>query len=400
MSYINVTTDDQLREYCEQLARCDWIAFDTEFVAERTYRPVLCLVQVATASGLAIIDALAVDDVTPFWQVIAEPGHETIVHAGRGEVVFCLRAVNRRPAGLFDVQLAAGLTGIEYPASFRTLLGKVLGKTPGSEETRTDWQRRPLSERQIQYALDDVRYLAEIRDALHARLDQLGRLGWLEGEMAAWQDQAEKSVSREQWRRLSGQAGLDRRSLAVVRELWQWRESEAQRRNCPVRYVLRDDLIVELARRKTADPKRIRAVRGLERGDLKRSLPALAERIQHGLSLPKQQWPTKSFREKTPRLAVLGQLLFAALGSVCRQAELAPALVGSPSDVRELVAYRTGQARNDRPPRLAQGWRAEVVGNLFEDLLAGKKSIQIADPTSDHPLRFEDSGGRQGSERE
>jgi len=394
VSYINVTTDDQLHEYCQQLAQCDWIAFDTEFVAERTFRPVLCLIQVATASGLAIIDALAIDDVTPFWQVIAEPGHETIVHAGRGEVVFCLRAVNSRPAGLFDVQLAAGLMGIEYPASFRTLLGKVLGKTPGSEETRTDWQRRPLSERQIQYALDDVRYLAEIRDALHARLDQLGRLSWLDGEMAAWQDQAEQSVSREQWRRLSGQSGLDRQGLAIVRELWQWRESEAERRNCPVRYVLRDDLLVELAKRKTADLKRIRAVRGMERSDLKRSLPALAERIQQGLSLPKQQWPTKSFREKTPRLAVLGQLLFAALGSVCRQAELAPALVGSPSDVRELVAYRTGQARKGRPPRLAQGWRAEVVGNLFEDLLAGKRSIRIADPMSDHPLRFEDADGR------
>ncbi|NQT16866.1 MAG: HRDC domain-containing protein [Planctomycetes bacterium] len=393
MSHIHLTTDDQLRQFCGQLADCDWIAFDTEFVSERTYRPVLCLIQVATASDLAIIDAVAIDDMTPFWQVVAEPGHETIVHAGRGEVVFCLRAVNKQPAGLFDVQLAAGLMGIEYPASFSTLLGKVLGKTPGSEETRTDWRRRPLSERQIQYALDDVRYLAEIRDALHARLDELGRLSWLEGEMASWQDQAERSVSREQWRRLSGQSGLDRQSLAIVRELWQWRESEAERRNCPVRYVLRDDLIVELAKRKTADLKRIRTVRGLERGDLKRSLPAMAEHIELGLALPKQQWPTKEFRERTPRLAVLGQLLFSALGSVCRHAELAPALVGSPSDVRELVAYRTGQARNDRPPRLAQGWRAEVVGNLFEDLLAGKKSIRIADPTSEDPLRFDDVAG-------
>jgi ribonuclease D len=330
---------------------------------------------------------------TPFWEAIAKAGHETIVHAGRGEVVFCLRAVNRRPAGLFDVQLAAGLVGIEYPASFRTLLGKVLGKTPGSQETRTDWRRRPLSERQIQYALDDVRYLAEIRDALRAKLDQLGRLGWLEDEMAAWEDQAERSVTREQWRKLSGQAGLDRQSLAIVRELWRWRESEAERRDCPVRYVLRDDLIVELAKRKSADMKRIRAVRGLDRRDLKRAIPAMAERIEKGLSLPKEEWPVKPFREKTPRLAVVGQLLFAALGSVCRQAELAPALVGSPTDVRELVAYRTGQGHKDRPPRLARGWRAEVVGNLFDDLLAGKKSIRIDDPASDHPLRFDDVGG-------
>jgi ribonuclease D len=392
VSYTDVTTDGDLQACCEQLSRSKWIALDTEFVSERTYRPVLCLVQVASEAGLALIDALTIEDLTPFWRAIAEPGHETIIHAGRGEFEFCLRAVGRPPADLFDVQIAAGLAGVEYPAGLRTLLSKLLGRATDKEETRTNWRRRPLSERQIEYALDDVRHLRSMRDMLRGRLEKLGRLGWLEQEMATWQEDVRDALSREQWRRVSGISGLDRQSLAVVRALWRWRESVAERRDCPVRHVLRDDLIVELAKRKSAEPKRIRAVRGLERGDLKRLLPTVAERIRGALSLPDEQWPSKPSREETPRLSVLGQLLAAALGSICRQAELAPGLVGTPSDVRELIAYRTGILSSAQPPRLARGWRAELVGKTFDDLLAGKTAIRIGDPLSEYPLVFEKTG--------
>jgi ribonuclease D len=391
VSHINVSSDAQLEQYCSKLARCEWIALDTEFVAERTYRPVLCLVQVASDGQLALIDSLKIEDMTPFWRTLAEPGHETIVHAGRGEFEFCLRAIGRRPAGWFDVQIASGLVGIEYPAGFRTLVSKVLGKTPKTQETRTDWRRRPLTARQIEYALDDVRYLRAIRDALRSRLQELGRLAWLDEEMANWQEEAEHAISREQWRRVSGSSALDRQGLAIVRELWRWREAEARRRDCPARRVLRDDLIVELAKRKSAEVDRIRAVRGLDRGDLKRFLSAIAKRIRRALSLPEQQWPKKPFRrQKEPQLPVLGQFLYSALGSICRQTDLAPGLVGTPSDVRELIMYRAGHAATDRPPRLARGWRAEVVGNLFSDLLAGRKSIRITDPASENPLAFDD----------
>ncbi len=391
MTHLEIRTDEQLAEYCEQLKSCPWIAFDTEFVSERTYRPLLCLVQVATEKGLALIDPLTVDDVTPFWQALARGQHETIVHAGRGELEFCLRAVERRPARWFDVQVAAGLVGIEYPAGLRNLAFRLLGKKAKMDETRTDWRRRPLTARQLEYALDDVRYLPPIRDAIREKLDKLGRLSWLDEEMATWQEEAEHALTHERWRRVSGNSRLDRQGLAVVRELWRWRESEAERRDCPVRRVLRDDLIVELAKRKTADPKRIRAVRGLERGDLKRVLPAIAARIEQALALPEEDWPAKPrFADKEPQVPVLGQFLFSALGSVCRQASLAPSLVGTPSDVRELIAYRTGHRAAERPPKLARGWRAEVVGKLFDELLSGRKSIRISDPASEHPLVFED----------
>jgi ribonuclease D len=181
---------------------------------------------------------------------------------------------------------------------------------------------------------------------------------------------------------------LSRRSLAVLRELWRWREAEADRRDSPIRHVLRDDLLVELARCQTADPSRIQSVRGMERGDLKRQLPKIAEAIQRGLDLVEAQLPSAAARQSVGHLSVLGQFLYSALGSMCRQIDLAPGLVGTPNDVRDWIAFRNGR-RSGEPPRLAQGWRATVVGRVFDDLLAGKLSISVGDPESEHPLRLE-----------
>lgn len=394
MEYETITTDRRLRDYCRDLADCPSIAFDTEFVSEHTYRPVLCLVQVAAAGQLTVIDPLSVKDMTPFWETVAAPGHETIVHAGRSEVEFCLHAVERVPAGLFDVQLAAGLIGIEYPAGYSTLVSRVLDVPAKKHETRTDWRRRPLSQRQIDYSLEDVHYLHPLRDALHARLSKLGRLPWLAEELETWLEQVRHAVSEDRWRRVSGNSGLDGRTLAIVRELYHWREAEAQRRNQPARRVLRDDLIIELAKRQSSDVKRIGAVRGLERGDLAKRVGELAACIQRALNMPEQECPRRGPRESMPQLPVLGQFLFAALGSLCRQADLAPNLVGGPGDIRELISYRTAAPRADRaPPQLARGWRQQFVGGLFDDLLAGRIAVRVGDPNSEHPLVLEPMEG-------
>ena len=177
VSHLTITSDRQLAEYCEKLAAEPWIAFDTEFVSEHSYRPVLCLAQVATREQVAVIDALEIDDMTPFWEAIAAEGHETIVHAGRGEIEFCIRAVGRQPVDLIDIQIAAGLVGIEYPASYRTLLVRLLDEKPNKDETRTDWRWRPLSERQIRYAVDDARHLVTLRRRDRRAAGRAGSLG-------------------------------------------------------------------------------------------------------------------------------------------------------------------------------------------------------------------------------
>ncbi|HVU88943.1 MAG TPA: ribonuclease D [Pirellulales bacterium] len=388
MKHELITTDRELEELCRALAGAERIAFDTEFVSEDTYRPQLCLVQVAAAGRLAVIDPLKVQNLQPFWAVLAEGGHETIVHAGRQEIEFSLAAIGRLPNRLFDVQIAAGMVGLEYPASYGSLVSKLLGLTPQKGETRTDWRRRPLSERQIEYALADVDHLGEMRDKLGQRLARLKRTAWFESEMADWLTSVQEAQNRERWRKVAGSSGLPPRGLALVREIWTWRESEASRRNCPVKRVLRDDLIVELARRRSTDPKQIRAIRGMERGDLARSIPELSAAIDRALKISDADCPRVVRTDNNSQLNLLGQFLSSALGSICRAAEVAPSIVGTASDVRELVAFTLAGKRGE-PPLLAHGWRADVVGQVFEDLLEGKLSIRIRDPKSDQPLEFE-----------
>lgn len=389
MSTRTITTQQGLSDLCRELTDARRIAFDTEFVSEDTYRPELCLIQVATDTGLAVIDPYPVGDTTEFWKAIARVGHETVVHAGREEVSFCLDATGDAPANLFDVQLAAGLVGLEYPAGYGSLMSKLLGKTVHKRETRTDWRRRPLTAHQIEYALDDVRDLAALRDTLYERLERLGRLDWLRDETAAWLDELRAFRSRDRWRRVAGSSNLSGRDLAVVREIWRWREREAERRNWPPRRILRDDLIVELAKRRTADPKQIRAVRGMERGDLQRILPGLCEAIQTGMEASTADLPRAARRESNPHLNMVAQFLSSALTSICRSAQVAPNIVGTAQDVRDFIDYRLGERDLDGLPALAQGWRAEVVGHLLDELLAGKTAIRIADPRSDKPLTFE-----------
>ncbi len=233
-----------------------------------------------------------------------------------------------------------------------------------------------------------------MRGVLHERLGKLGRTAWLDEELATWQRDLEEFEAGERWQRLGGISGLSQCSLAVVRELWTWRDAEAQRRDCPSRRVLRDDLVVELAKRQSSEPKRIRAVRGMERGDLQRYLPKISEAVERALSLPEREQPRLARKSTRPQLNLLGQFLSTALGSICRSAEVAPSLAGTAQDVRDLIAFRLnlGGFQPDEVPLLARGWRAEVVGQVIDHLLAGDVAIRIADPLADEPLTFERRG--------
>lgn len=386
VQYESITTDSQLREFCKKLADSELIGFDTEFVSEDSYRPDLCLIQVACRHGLAVIDTIALPDVVVFWETITQPGHRTIVHAGREEFRFCWQATGKRPHDLFDTQIAAGMIGLEYPAAYGSLMSKLVGKTLPKGETRTNWRTRPLSERQIDYALKDVVYLEDLYQTLTDRIEELGRATWVQDEFQAWQAYVEAAESSERWHRLGGLSSMSRRSLAVARGLWQWRERTAESRNSPPRRILRDDLLVELAKRKTADPKRIRALRGMDHRGVQKSLPDIAACIEEALALPDEECPASIRSGKSNNQAnLLSQFLTVALSSICRDAKIAPSIVGTVQDMRDLVAYHLSETPKD-PPKLASGWRAEIVGNVIEQLIHGELAIHVVSPNSDQPL--------------
>jgi ribonuclease D len=391
VQYEHITSSQHLRDFCDSVAAAPIVAFDTEFVSEDSFLPELCLVQLAAAGQLAIVDPYEVPDLAPLWDFLTDPGRETLVHAGREEFRFIWKHTGKAPPNWFDVQIAAGLIGLEYPASYSTLSSKLIGKSIDKHETRTDWRRRPLTQRQLEYALLDVADLEAIRRVLRDRLSGLGRLNWLDDELAEWKRDLVEFETGERWRRIGGIAGFSPRGLAIVRELANWRDAEAERRNQPPRRILRDDLLIEIAKRQTADQKRIRAVRGMERGDLQRFLPKIAQCVERALALKENELPRWTRNKSRPQLNLLGQFLSTALGSICRRAEVAPSLAGTAQDVRDLIAYRLelGGFDNGDVPTLARGWRAEVVGQVIDHLLAGDLAIRIGDPLDDEPLVFE-----------
>jgi ribonuclease D len=386
-----ITRQRDLEDLCERIDAVKLIGLDTEFVSEDTFHPELCLVQVVTPNELAVVDPQAVD-VKPFWQTLVRGDRMTVFHAGREELGFILRATGKTPPKIFDVQIAAGFASNEYPASYGSVVGKFLGRQPMKGEQRTDWRRRPLTDAQINYALEDVRYLLPLYERLSETLVKRKRRAWLDEELAGWQQNIVDSQDRKDWRRVSGIGTLGARNLSIVRELWHWRQEEARRLNQPPKRLLRDDLLVEIAKRKIDQPDQILAIRGLQRGDLRRKAGELAAAVRRGMESPLERGERSTQREPPSQLNLLGQFLTPALTTICRRAEVAASMVGTASDVRDLVAFRFGfgGGSDGETPALLQGWRAELVGNLLDDLLAGQKSIRIANPRHEDPLAFDD----------
>ena len=247
---------------------------------------------------------------------------------------------------------------------------------PGKGEQRTDWRRRPLTEEQIDYALEDVRYLLPLYDTLGRRLKKLDRLEWLADETQVWLADVQDARDKPRWRRVSGLGNLAPRNLAIVRELWMWRRSEAERRDVPPRRILRDDLLVELAKRKSDTIEKIRALRGMHQGMKNDMLTQLAACVKRGMDAPLDDIARPSQEAMPSQLNLLGQFLSPALSSICRNANVAMSLAGTATDVRDLIAYRLGfaGADNDRAADLGP-WLAGGAGRAFDRRAAGRQEV-------------------------
>ncbi|MBR6436986.1 MAG: HRDC domain-containing protein, partial [Thermoguttaceae bacterium] len=248
--------------------------------------------------------------------------------------------------------------------------------------------RRPLTRYQLEYGLDDVRYLYPMRTIIGGRIEKLGRSRWFEEDMNAWKEKLLWQFSPDRWEKLVLNSTFDQRSLAIVRELFFWRERRAQLADCPVKRILRDDLIIELARRQVSDIDRIKEMRDFAQSNYAGILEPVSDAISHAMRLPKRELPQLMEHDPSSKMTVLGQLLYAALGTICKQNKLACNLVGNPSDVRKWALWRLNPELNISKPILEQGWRKQVVGSVFEELISGNMVIRVADPTSEEPLEF------------
>jgi ribonuclease D len=371
---------------CDDVAASAQVAFDTEFVGEDTYVPDLCLVQVATPKALYVLDPFECGPLDEMWELIADPARVAIVHAGREEVRICNGAIGRPPGNLYDVQIAAGLLGLGYPLGYGPLVQNVLRKRLTKGETLTDWRRRPLSTDQIRYAFDDVRDLLAIWKKLDAKLAKLGRTAWAKEEFGTFIVRALKDGGEaERWRKLKGISNFDARRLAIVREIYLWREACAARRNRPARAILRDDLIAEIAKRNPGLDDDISTLRGLGRADV----TGILEAVDRARQLSEDEWPEEGERDRDPHAVTLvASLLNVVLADWCGRQELTTPLVATSSDVRKLVR---AAAAGEPPPAdcgLTVGWRRDHVLPVLSEVLAGRRALRVKSLDGEAPLEY------------
>jgi len=381
-----ITDPSQLVGCLDHIARCPVIGFDTEFVGEQTYRPELCLLQVATPEHLYVIDPFHCGPLDRFWELLLDPGRTTVVHAGREDVRICCFQVGKPPADVFDLQIAAGLVGLNYPIGYGGLVHDLLGHKMSKSETLTDWRRRPLLPAQVRYAFDDIRFLLPAWKKLTERLKRLKRIDWAREEFvtAVRRATGDEESPVEKWRRLKGIGRLDRRQLAVARELHAWREEFAARVNRPARQLLRDDVLVEIARRSPVRADDLASYRGVPRGEVE----SILEAVRRARALPVHDCPSLEPREADPPpVVLLANLLGVVLSDWCARNKLAANLVASGSDLRALVRHHvTGDPLPDIP--LAGGWRATAVLGELTAVLDGRNALQVRNPRSAAPLGF------------
>jgi ribonuclease D len=355
-----VTTAEELAEIADRLAPQTVIGLDTEFLRERTYHAQLCLLQLAWTGAAVCVDPLAVTDLAALRATLSAPPALKVLHAARQDLEVLLPAVGPvRP--LFDTQIAAALAGESAQIGYAELVRRLLGVELAKAHTRTDWSRRPLSAEQIEYALDDVRHLLALKEALQERLERLGRLSWLAEELAALEDPAALTVEPEQaWRRLKGLSGIDPGRQRLLCALAAWRERRALERNRPRGWILEDGLVREIVLRVPRTLPALGALPGMPAGLIERCGAQILAHVQ-AARIPDPPPPLSRPRPDPLRNAQLKRL-GAALRDTAAELGLSPEVLATRRDLEQLA-----EGRDDSP--VLRGWRRAV---LAERLLAAR----------------------------
>jgi ribonuclease D len=369
-----ITKSAELAALCTRLADADFVAVDTEFMRERTYWPRLCLVQVAGPEEAAAIDPLAGLDLAPLFDLLRAPQTVKVFHAARQDLEIFFQLMGSLPAPVFDSQVAAMVCGFGDQVSYETLASKLARAKVDKGSRFTDWSLRPLSQRQIEYALADVVHLRPVYQKLTQKLLSTGRGDWLGEEMAALTDPAAYTIEPLQaFRRLRSRSG-NGRMLAVMRELAAWREREAQARDIPRTWVLKDESLLEIAHHIPQTADALARTRGLARkfAESQQGAEVLAA-VARGLAVPPAELPAGDEKRPLPRgMAPVVDLLKVLLKMKCDEADVAHRLVASTEDLEAIAV----EGENAAVPALT-GWRRQLFGQDALKLRSGALALVV-----------------------
>lgn len=369
-----LTNSKELKALCARLAKADYLTVDTEFIRETTYWPRLCLIQVAGPDEATCIDPLAEGiDLEPFWELMADKKVLKVFHAARQDLEMFYHQTGKLPVPLFDTQVAAMVCGFGDSVGYDTLIQKLTGTHIDKSSRFTDWARRPLTEKQLEYALADVTHLRTAYEKLQKKIEQTDRASWIDEEMAILNNpKIYKVVPDEAWLRFKPRVTKPK-FLSILKEVASWREKEAQSRDIPRGRVLRDEAVEEIAAHPPASAEDLSRIRGIPKnwseskmaGGLLKAVtkgletapedaPKLAPKVDYGFSPP-----------------ALVEMLKVLLRHVCDEEHVAPKLVASAADLEVIAA-------SDKAEVMAlTGWRREIFGEKALALKHGKLGLTV-----------------------
>lgn len=365
----------ELRALIERAREHGRIAIDTEFMREKTYWAKLCLIQLAVGDECAILDPLQMSDIGPLLEVLVDESVLKVLHAGSQDLEIFYRLAGRAATPVFDTQIAATVAGFPSQVGYARLAKDLFDVDLDKSDTFTDWARRPLTPAQIEYALNDVRYLDAAYLELTARLERDGRTAWLAGDLTSLSDPALYEIRPElQYRRIKRAASLSRRQLGVLQHVTAWRETEAMRRDLPRRWVMSDETLVEVARRRPVDAAALADIRGLNMRSVGGDGVTLLDAVRAGVAMADDDLPRI---DRKPRAIVDVEGVVELMGALVRvrasEHGIAVPLLATRADLERLAS-----GERDASPLLT-GWRRSIVGDDLVLLVDGSLALSVAD---------------------
>lgn len=371
--YLYIDNDEALAQFCATLGQAAYCAIDTEFIRESTYYAELALIQIGSGEHLACIDPLAITDFTPFAELLAKPELLKLFHSCSQDLEILYQKFGAVPTPIFDTQLAAAVLGYNHQISYADLVQQICGVALEKKHTRANWMRRPLSQDELDYAMDDVRYLLTVYERLNEQLQVSRRDGWMEKDLRALADPAKYEVDLSQvWKRLKGVLKLKGEKLQIASDLCRWREELAQKQNRPRRWIVKDDTLIELARQKPISKADLSSIPELQEKTIRRYGAELLAIIARAAKVDPADWPQHDKVDSLDRQQLaLGDCLMALCRVIAEENDIALATLVVRKDIDNLIL-------NSKSSRLTQGWRFTMVGEKLLEFIHGQSSISVA----------------------
>lgn len=359
-----IQTTNELRTFCTDVSGRNWLALDTEFVRENTYYPHLCLIQIATDNRITCIDTLSIDDFSALERLIYSRSITKVFHSASQDLEIFFNLYGAIPAPVFDTQIAASALGYGEQVSYAYLANKICGITLDKSLSRTAWHRRPLSDEELQYAANDVKYLAKIYRHLGQKLESYQRRHWVEDECRRLSVAERYKIEPDDaWKAVTGVSKLSPHQLIVLQQLSTWRERQAIKENKPRQWIVRDKSLRALAIEQPKNTTALSTIEALSRQQRTLYSDALLNGINKARRIPEQQWPTAIRTVPLNReQRILMKHALQLVRERAQELDLAPSFLATRGMIEKII-------RGQRLSDVLQSWRRELIGNALTQLL-------------------------------